>query len=491
MLSISVMLSSMLSSLQSPPEILWTFNTTGWKNLGGPSIDSKENLYWGDDVGFVYKVSKEGKQQWKSYFSCTYPEEERVNGVPITVMNAIPKGFDISNIPYAIWFDMAGETCDRFTSTSSILLNDSMLFIASRQCSKLYWINTIDGSVQRSINVQDLPSTKKDPLQLGGGFTSSPAYSKKTDTIYIPGGDFWGDQWCEGAKLGIDFRNVTKRKVSDSRLYAFTADGEYKWEMVAESPDRRRTAWYPSPAIGPDGTIFVGNFNGYLYSITDLGSTYRINWKYYSKRTSIFFSCGDSDTGLNISTPDYFEWWSSPVLSPEGILYLGSNDFNFYAFNSTTGDVLWTYPTVGEVYQSPVLGSDGTVYITCEGDSGNSTLFALTSKGVLKWKLVHPTIGIDFQIPLITSDGTLVVGFTGTVSEVWGVSIEDGSILWIRDSIGNNPTMSPSISNDGTQLYVLGGADGNFWMSAIKHNSTLADSPCPKFRCDAQNTGRN
>ena len=35
-----------------------------------------------------------------------------------------------------------------------------------------------------------------------------------------------------------------------------------------------RRSFFGSPAIGPDGTIYIGGFNGYVYAIEDLGNDY-------------------------------------------------------------------------------------------------------------------------------------------------------------------------------------------------------------------------
>jgi len=52
---------------------------------------------------------------------------------------------------------------------------------------------------------------------------------------------------------------------------------------------------------------------------------------------------------------------SSPCLSPEGIVYVGSRDHKVYALKD--GKKLWEFQTGDEVYSSPCLGPDGTVYV--------------------------------------------------------------------------------------------------------------------------------
>jgi outer membrane protein assembly factor BamB len=50
---------------------------------------------------------------------------------------------------------------------------------------------------------------------------------------------------------------------------------------------------------------------------------------------------------------------SSPVLGPDGSLYVGSHDNNIYAINAT-GRLKWKFATNGQVDSSPVLGPETT-----------------------------------------------------------------------------------------------------------------------------------
>ena len=64
-----------------------------------------------------------------------------------------------------------------------------------------------------------------------------------------------------------------------------------------------------SPAIGADGTIYVGSEDDNLYALTDNGTSGSLKWKYA--------------TGIVIE--------SSPALGADGTIYVGSNDNNLYA----------------------------------------------------------------------------------------------------------------------------------------------------------------
>ena len=115
---------------------------------------------------------------------------------------------------------------------------------------------------------------------------------------------------------------------------------------------------FSSPAIGPDGTVYVGSYDKKLYAIN--GKTGVKLWEF--------------ETGDKVR--------SSPALGSDGTVYVGSHDNKLYALNGKTGIKLWEFETGGDVYSSPAISSDGTVYI----GSDNNKLYAIKtdSKGLAK-----------------------------------------------------------------------------------------------------------
>jgi hypothetical protein len=65
-------------------------------------------------------------------------------------------------------------------------------------------------------------------------------------------------------------------------------------------------AVYSSPALGPDGTVYVGSYDGKLYAVTAEG---QLKWSF--------------PTGGRI--------YSSPALGPDGTVYVGLDDGKLYA----------------------------------------------------------------------------------------------------------------------------------------------------------------
>ena len=118
---------------------------------------------------------------------------------------------------------------------------------------------------------------------------------------------------------------------SSSRLWARHPNGTSAWDFATGG-------YVPgSPAIGADGTIYVGSYDDKLYAIDANGTE---KWAYV--------------TGGDI--------YSSPAVGADGTIYVGSNDGNMYAIDPN-GTLKWSYTTGGAVYSSPAIGPDGTVYV--------------------------------------------------------------------------------------------------------------------------------
>ena len=62
---------------------------------------------------------------------------------------------------------------------------------------------------------------------------------------------------------------------------------------------------------------------------------------------------------------------SSPVLGPDGTVYVGSSDGYFYAINNMTGTVLWKMYTDGPIQSSAAIDSEGQLYFATD----NGTIY--------------------------------------------------------------------------------------------------------------------
>ena len=133
-----------------------------------------------------------------------------------------------------------------------------------------------------------------------------------------------------------------------------------------------------SPAIGTDGTIYVGSWDKNLYAINPDGSK---KWTFKTRGTLV----------------------SSPAIGSDGTIYFGSWDKNLYAINPD-GSKKWAFKTGNWVTSPPAIGSDGTIYV----GSKDKNLYAISPDGLKKW--AFKTGDRVVSSPAIGNDGTIYVG---------------------------------------------------------------------------------
>ena len=271
---------------------------------------------------------------------------------------------------------------------------------------------------------------------------------------------------------------------TDNRLRAFDPDGKLKWSYETGGPVRS------SPAIGNDGTIYVGSNDFYLRAINPDGS---LKWRYPTDGSidsspaigsdgTIYV--GSDDLYLRAINPDgSFKWRyategpidSSPAVDCDGIVYFGSSDSSLRAINPD-GSLKWRYVTGGPIDSSPAIGSDGIVYI----GSSDGKLYAINSEnGSLKWSVPFPSDYPVSSSPAIGSDGTIyavtrdlrIINADGTVDE---------TINLYRDEEGSSPMIRNGVLYTATTSI----------LAYRIPSENLADSPWPVFRHDSKHTGR-
>jgi len=205
----------------------------------------------------------------------------------------------------------------------------------------------------------------------------------------------------------------------DDNLYAINPDGTKKWSFLTgdDIPS--------SPAIGSDGTIYVGSRDNKFYAVNSDGTE---KWNF--------------TTGSVVH--------SSPAIGSDGIIYVGSDDDKLYAFNSD-GTEKWSFETGSHVHSSPAIGSDGMIYV----GSVDGNLYAINPDGTEKWNFTT-----DYKIwssPAIGSNGTIYVGSND--HKLYAFK-PDGTEKW-NFTTGAGVTSSPAIGTDGT-IYV-GSKDHNLY----------------------------
>ncbi|AAM07631.1 PKD domain-containing protein [Methanosarcina acetivorans] len=289
---------------------------------------------------------------------------------------------------------------------------------------------------------------------------------------------------------------------SDKNCYALNPDGTLKWSYTTDS------TLAASPAIGSDGTIYFGGQSGHgtdgtVYAMNPDGT---LKWSYTDSDAAIASvspAIGSDETiyvpfqdgTVYALNPDGTEKWnfstgsqiySSAVLDSEDVLYIGTRGAKVFAINPD-GTEKWNYTAGGSLsffymfdYSSPIVGTDGTVYI---GTYGWNDFFALNPNGTLKWS--SSDIGSSFSgSPVMGADGTIYIGSND--KKVSAIN-PNGTIKWTyttEASVG----CTPAIGSDGT-LYI--GTDtvydthGDFLAGGVLYAfRDPADLPVASFTSD-------
>lgn len=215
---------------------------------------------------------------------------------------------------------------------------------------------------------------------------------------------------------------------TDQRLYALDAiTGAKHWEFRSANPI------LSSPTVGPNG-IYLSTWQG--------GTIYGVN-----KNGERKWSVTPTPNSYILSSPAY----------DNGMVFIGGQDKNLYAFNSETGAKVWTAPTEQLINSSPAV-SNGVVYV----GSFDRYVYALDeATGAVKWKsTTYDSIGASPTV----SNGVVYIGSYD--QNLYAFDAVTGAKLWKSPTtarIGSSPTVSNGIVYIGSfdnKLYAFDATTG-------------------------------
>jgi outer membrane protein assembly factor BamB len=237
---------------------------------------------------------------------------------------------------------------------------------------------------------------------------------------------------------------TTDQGWSPGTLYAMNRDGTLKWSRnIGE-------AVY-SPAIGPDGNIYV------------MDRTYTV--RAFSPGGGVLWTFNDFDNSQFVKR-DMGQ--RTPAIGNDGKIYIGAD--GVYALNAASGAELWHVPhrrfPSRECIASPVIASDGTIYCVV----GQDSLYAIKPDGSLKWAFgfAHD-YEMSFSDPSIDADGTVYISSETHDTAYLHAVNTDGTLKWKFHVDGDRAVRgSVTIGPDGT-LYMdtKAGADRTARLIAV------------------------
>ncbi len=236
-------------------------------------------------------------------------------------------------------------------------------------------------------------------------------------------------------------------------------------------PGDPRSEIQSSAAVGPDGTIYIGNFPGNLFALQDSGSNdlLKLLWRFHPAGASSFHA--------------------TPAIAQDGTVYIGFSTGGttpeargtLYALKApATGidaEVRWTVDLgPGRQTSSPTLAPDGTIYVV----SGAGKLFAIAPDGAVKWTIqtgpavkAAPALGADGTVYVASMDGSLYA-----VAAPVGAGAREVWIRWtfrFGDHLGPTPLVTAPVPPPGADAIGSGasptiGPDGTIYIGANNSN---------------------
>jgi outer membrane protein assembly factor BamB/subtilisin family serine protease len=224
------------------------------------------------------------------------------------------------------------------------------------------------------------------PIYAFSAGTTSPPTPKWSATL--PGSAVVNGPAALGTVSAAD--DTLYVKAEDGNLYSIaTGNGAVKWSLAVPGLS------YAAPAVGSDGTVYIGADNSIFYAVSPNGT---LAWSftadsaiytsaavdaggnlYFGTLGGIFYSLGKSgNLRWKFSANNGIS--SSPALGTNGLVYFGSYDHHLYAINSATGALQWSYTLGSEVRaSSPAVDASGVVYVGCY----DNNVYAINPDGSL------------------------------------------------------------------------------------------------------------
>jgi len=259
--------------------------------------------------------------------------------------------------------------------------------------------------------------------------------------------------------------------IATDSLYALNPDGTVRWTRFFTGEELRSSA-----SIGADGTIFFVSRSIPLTAMhPDSG---RVLWE------------------RPLGAQGHVH--AAPAIGSSGSIYVATDECVLYAV-SATGTEEWNFnaATSGSactMRSSPTIGADGTIYLGTSDRNPRPVLFAIRPNGQLRWTYTPSGMPIDvaasrfdiYSSPVIGSDGTVYFG--QEFSRVYAVDGQAGAERWVVRTLGSILWSSPALTLGGVLL--VNDVDGRVYAITTESAGLQGTSPWPRYRGGNRSAGR-
>jgi len=218
----------------------------------------------------------------------------------------------------------------------------------------------------------------------------------------------------ENGKLNLHSENISDNEM---KIEGLSGDKEYQWKIVAKE----------SGGSTIDSPVFTFR--------TSFGPG-AVNWIFKSN----------------------YDIRSSPAISPDGSILIGSDDNYLYSI-SKKGYLLWKFFVGNSIYSSPAVGNDLSIYIA----AGYTNLYCIDNDGNKKWEYSFDSS--IYSSPAVDNDGNVYIGASDT--HLYSLD-NNGKLVW-KFKTSDEIRSSPAVDSDGNIYF--GSDDGNLY--CLSENGTL------------------
>ncbi len=240
-----------------------------------------------------------------------------------------------------------------FTQTNEVILPffGERVAVAIDANDNSYWccLNVCFGVSSPAAGFQQIPAWNSNGANIGSASGSGTPWVN-SDLAYDEGHTGW---------LMVEAGSQNGSTGNTEVVAMDTSDGSPHWDtklpsgptpgsfnLLTEQGLFSSDVGNSAPAIGSDGTVYLGNVDG-LYALD--GTTGAIKWTYKPSQ----------DTGANADVD------TAPAIGGDGTIFFGTAGGNFYAV-TPTGTERFHYTTGGRISSSPAIGPDGTVFFVSD-----------------------------------------------------------------------------------------------------------------------------